>query len=94
MYYKNSESSTILAIVGTYCTCVFSLAMTNTMDDRLNEMCDGDTAKVDQAVNCIEEGTGIDVTAIDRDAVRESICEQKQTCFTELVHLASALWSG
>jgi hypothetical protein len=59
------------------------IAAMNNMDDVMKGMCGGDADKVAAVQTCVQEGTGVDMMTIDRDAVKSTICENKDTCSTE-----------
>jgi hypothetical protein len=59
------------------------LSKSDQMEARLAKYCGDDQDKADQVVECMEDATGVDLMNIDREQIREDICSQKETCFTE-----------
>jgi hypothetical protein len=59
------------------------LAISERLPAMSKRLCGNDETKATAVKQCILEGTGVDISAIDRDSVKDSLCENKDSCYTE-----------
>jgi hypothetical protein len=58
------------------------LAISPQMPKMTKRLCHNDQAKTDALVACIDDAIGVDIMNLNRDEIKDRLCERKDDCYT------------